>query len=189
MAQIPEDTDTTVTMDSRPPRALLKNLTTGEEYPFLFNPETLEETIEAKYTRKEIVGLGYERLSYKNTTNDVIPIELYLSQLAQDKIAGRAGSEPYIATGHKRWLQSLVYPRSDNDYGYAGPPDVLFLWPRMIALVGRILKVRFRHQAFSNNTLATTRLVASLSFEERLESQRLMEDVMRVGSLVVEGDI
>lgn len=171
--------------DARPPRAMIVNLATQEEYPFLFNPQTLDEKFEAKYNRIEVQGLGYERLSYKNTSNNVIPIELYLSQLAQDKIAGQAGSRPFVATSQKKFLQSLVYPTENQDYGYAGPPQVLFVWPRMVRMVGRVTRLSFMSRSFSPRTLAATQLVATIEFEEDVERRRVMEDVQRLGSLVV----
>ena len=170
-------------LDARPPRVSLVNLTTGDEFDFLFNPQTFDESFEAKFDRTVVNGLSHERLSYKNTSNDVIPLELYMSQLAQDTIAGRAGSRPYVATDRKRWLQSLVYPAEDPDYGYGGPPQVLFIWPRMVRIVGRVTKVEFLHKAFSPRTLATTQLVARLTIEEDVARRRLMGEVLRIGSL------
>jgi hypothetical protein len=177
-------------LDARPPRASLINLATGDEFEFLFNPQTFDEKVEAKFNRIVVNGLSHERLSYTNTSNDVIPIELYMSQLAQDVIAGEAGSRPYIATDRKRWLQSLVYPAEDSDYGYVGPPNVLFIWPRMVRIIGRVTKVEFMHKAFSPRTLATTQLVARLTIEEDVTQRRLMEEVLRIGSLAasVEGE-
>lgn len=177
-------------LDARPPRVSLINLATGDEFEFLFNPQTFDEKFEAKFNRAVINGLSHERLSYINTSNNVIPLELYMSQLAQDVIAGEAGSRPYIATDRKRWLQSLVYPTEDSDYGYAGPPTVLFIWPRMVRILGRVTKVEFLHKAFSPRTLATTQLVARIEIEEDLTQRRLMEEVLRIGSLAasVEGE-
>jgi hypothetical protein len=172
--------------DVRPPRASLVNLATQDEYEFLFNPETLEETIEADYNRTEVIGLSHKRLGYKNTGNETIPIELYLSQLMQDVLAGRGGSRPYVATEQKRWLQSLVYPVESQDFSFVGPPQVLFIWPRVVRMKGKITKVSFLHKAFSPRTLATTQLVARLQFEEDVEQRRLMDDVLRLGSETVE---
>lgn len=186
---IAQSSSALASIDTRPPRASLMNLATGAEYQFLFNPQTLEERIEAEYNRQEIIGLSHKRLMYKGTSNNVIPLELYLSQLAQDKIAGQGGSRPYVSTEQKQWLQSLAYPRESQDYGYAGPPQVLFIWPRMVRMIGRITKVGFLHRSFSVRTLAATQIVANLEFEEDVERRRLMEDVLRLGSLVVEENL
>lgn len=176
---------TLASLDARPPRASLHNLTTGDEYEFQFNPQAFDEKWEAKYNRIQINGLSHERLSYKNTSNDVIPLELYLSQLAQDTQSGEGGSRPCVATEQKRWLQSLVFPAESPDYGYVGPPRILFIWPRMVRLIGRIIRVSFLHRAFSNRTLVTTQIVARLEFEEDVAQRRLMDEVLRVGSLAV----
>lgn len=177
-------------LSARPPRASLVNMATGDSFEFLFNPDSFDEKFEAKFNRTTINGLSHERLSYINTTNDVIPIELYMSQLAQDTIAGEGGSRPYVGTQRKRWLQSLVYPTEDSDYGYTGPPSVLFIWPRMVRIIGRVTRVEFFHQAFSPRTLATTQLLARVTIEEDVARRRLMDEVLRIGSLAapVEGE-
>lgn len=175
-------------LDARPPPASLVNLTTQEEYEFQFNPQSLDETVEAKYDRANIIGLSHERLSYKNTTNNVIPLELYLSQLVQDRWGNRPGSEPTILA-QKAWLQSLVYPASSQDFGYVGPPQVLLVWPGVIRTVGRVTKANFLHRAFSNRNLHSIQIVAKLEFEEDLEYRRLMEEVQLNGSIVVEEGI
>jgi hypothetical protein len=184
-----ESSDAMGATSVRPPRAMLVNLDTQEEYEFLFNPQTLDEKLEAKYNRIEIQGLSHERLSYKNTSNNIIPIELYLSQLSQDVIAGVGGSRPYIATAQKKFLQSLVYPTDNQDYGFVGPPKVLFVWPRMVRMIGRITRVSFMSRSFSPRTLAATQIVATLEFEEDVELRRSMEDVLRLGSLVTEENL
>lgn len=169
-------------IDSAPPKAALVNLHTNEEHLFQFNPQTFEETIEAKYNRSQVNGLSHERLGYKNTGNDVIPIELYLSQFLQDQMVKQANSAPTLLE-RKAWLQSLLYPASNEDYGYAGPPQVLFIWPGVLRLVGKVMKISFLHREFSNRTLKTIRLVAKLTFEEEVPERRLMEDVQLNGSL------
>lgn len=168
--------------DSRPPRVSMVNLATGDEFEFLFNPQTFDEKLEAKFNRTVVNGLSHERLSYINTSNNVIPLELYMSQMAQDHLTGRAGSRPYIATEAKRWLQSLVYPVEDQDYGYTGPPQVLFVWPTMARLIGRVTKVEFTHRAFSPRTLAAHQMICKLSVEEDVARRRLMDEVLRIGS-------
>jgi hypothetical protein len=167
----------------RPPRALLKNLATGEEMPFLFNPQTLTEALEAKYNRIVSPGNSHERLQYTNTGNTTIPLELFMSQLAQDVIQGRADSRPRVPTERKPFLQALAYPASNRDYSYQGPPRVLFIWPHMFRMVGRITRLEFMHREFANRTLATTVMVAQLTFEEDLDFRLLMEDVQRIGGI------
>lgn len=186
--ELSENSGAMSSINSRPPRASLVNMTTNEEYQFLFNPQTIEEKIEAKYNRAQIIGLSHERLSFKNTTNNVVPIELYISQLAQDLIAQQGDSSPPIMQ-QKAWLQSLVYPASSQDFSFVGPPRVLFIWPRVARMIGRVTKVSFLHREFSNRTLGTIKMVARLEFEEDVEQMRLMEDVQLMGSLTVDEDV
>jgi len=174
-----------VVLDADPPKASLVNLATNEEHEFQFNPQIMQETIEAKYNRTLINGLSHERLSYKNTSNNVIPIELYMSQLLQDKQTNIANSSPTILQ-RKAWLQSLIYPVSNEDFGYTGPPQVLFIWPKVARLIGKVMRVSFLHREFSNRNLSTIRLVAKLRFEHDISRRLLMEDVQINGSLSVE---
>ena len=174
-------------LSARPPRASLVNLATNEEYQFLFNPETLDEKIEAKYSSQKILGLSHERLSYQNTTNNEIPLELYLSQLAQDVIANQGDSSPPISQ-QKAWLQSLVYP-VESESGIVGPPQVLFVWPRIARMICRVKSVEFSHTVFSNRTLASVRITAKVTLVEDVESRRLMADVQLDGDVVASEDL
>lgn len=166
----------------RPPRAALVNLATNETLRFLFNPQTFEEKIEPIYAKQAPVGLSHQRLQYTGTQNNIIPIELYLSQLHQDALTGTAGSTPTILE-QKAWLQSLCYPAEISDVGYGGPPRVLFVWPQVIRLQGRIKSASFLHREFSNRSLATIQMVAKLEFEEDADSRKTMEDVKVSGTV------
>jgi hypothetical protein len=175
-------------LGARPPRASLVNLATDEQYDFMFNPQTWKESVQAKYNRLQINGLSHERLGYKNTTNDLIPLELYLSQLAQDQMAGQGDSSPPIGQ-QKAWLQSLCYPVASQDYGYVGPPQVLFIWPHEARMICKVLNASFLHRTFSNRSLASVQIVATLTLEEDVQRRRLMEEVQLMGSITVEEDL
>lgn len=165
-----------------PPKGMLVNLKTNERFRFQFNPETLQETIAAKFNRIDIPGLSYQRLQFTGTQNETIPIELFMSQLGQDGETLQAGTRPYIATDRKRFLQSLLYPAQSEDFGFQGSPRVLFIYPRTISLIGRVTRIQLTHRQSSANTLATTILVARLDFEEDADMSRTMEDVREYGA-------
>jgi hypothetical protein len=169
-------------LNIRPPRGSIRNLVNGEEQDFQFNPQTLEETVEAKYSRAQVHGLSHERMGYTNTGNLKIPIELFISTIAQDLLGQQASSQPSIRT-RKAWLQSLAYPASSPDFGLSGTPRILIIWPNVLTLRGRVTKVSFLHRTFSNVDLKTTVGVAKLDFEEDRDDRILMDEVASIGSL------
>lgn len=170
-------------VDGRPPRGMLKNLDNGEEHEFLFNPESISEKVSTKWNRHNVVGLSHEVLSYKNTANVVLNIELFMSQLAQDELSGSAGSHPLVATERRAFLYSLMYPMEDEDYDYRGAPRVLFIWPTMFRMKCIVADLDFTHREFSQKTLATTQLVAKVTLEGELDSRLLSSTVARIHTL------
>ena len=167
----------------RPPRGMFKNLTNGEEFEFLFNPESISEKVSSKWNKHAVVGMSHEVLSYKNTSNVVLNIELYMSQMAQDEIAGTAASRPLVATERRAFLYSLMYPADSEDYDFQGPPRVLFIWPTMFRMKCIIVDLDFTHREFSNKTLATTQLIAKLTLEGELDARLLSSVVARIHTL------
>lgn len=168
---------------TRPPRGLLKNLETGEEQEFLFNPENISEKASSKWNKHGVVGLSHEVLSYKNTSNVIVSIDLFMSQYAQDEYAGKAASKPYIATERRAFLYALLYPADSEDFDFRGPPRVLFIWPRIFRMKCVLTGLDITHREFSFNTLATTQLVAKLTLEGELERRLLSSTVARFHTL------
>jgi hypothetical protein len=162
-----------------PPKGRLINLQTNEEQVFQFNPTRFVETIAPRYTRISPPGLGHDRLAYENTSSNSIPLDLFMDQLGQDLESGTGGSRPFIPLTRKKFLQALLYPVTRS----TPPPQLLFIWPRMISIVGRIVgPAQFQHQEFASTTGATTRLVVKINIEEDREIGLLMEEVRRQGS-------
>lgn len=177
---------------ANPPRGMLVNLSTNERLRLPFNPSYLEETIQANYARLAVPGLSHQRLSYSGTSNKTIPLELFLSQLGIDARRGEAGSPPYVDTTIKNFLESLVYPAGGPDGvdgGTHGTPRVLFIWPRMLSMVARVVRMQFLHRSFSVNTGATTVLVAKLTLEEDRDTRLLMTDVRERGGQHYQGGV
>jgi len=162
-----------------PPKARVINLETNEEQKFQYNPTKFVETIATRYTRTNPPGLGHQRLSYEGTNNNTIPIELFMSQMGQDLDSGVAGSRPFIPLTRKKFFQALLYPVS---YG-TPPPQILFIWPGMVSIVGRIVgPAQFSHQRFTSVTGVTTELLVKFVVEEDRDVGLLMEQVRRQGS-------
>lgn len=163
-----------------PPRCSIVNVVTSERFDFQFNPTSLEEARQVAYSRAETSGLSHQRMFYKNTGNREIPVEIFMSQIAQDSdgLRGQASFE-----GKKRFLESLIYPVGDlGSPSFQGPPRILFVWPCVISIVGRVTNLKFMHRSFSPRTGATTMLVANMTIEEDRDTMLRMETVRRGGS-------
>jgi hypothetical protein len=161
-----------------PPRGTLMNLENQEIFEFQFNPTTLEESIRVRYSRINVPGLSHQRLQYDGTANMTIPLELFMSQLAQDLQQNAQGTTPHVAGSRKKFLQALAYPIAIGQ----APPQVLFIWPRMVSIVAVVTRITFQHKRFSSRTAATTELIARLDLEEDRDMAIRMEEIRRQGS-------
>jgi hypothetical protein len=162
-----------------PPRCFLINLSNNDRWEAPFNPTSLEESLRVNFRRIQVPGLSHERLQFQNTGNKTIPLEFFLSQMAQDE---KFGTELDGILSDKAWLESLCYPAADLDFGYSGSPRVLFVWPSVIRLVGRIMSFETMHRTFAVGSMTTTLLVARLDFEEDRDMRILMNEVREIGA-------
>jgi Contractile injection system tube protein len=166
-------------LNQQPPKCFLINLVNNDRWEAPFNPQSLEESLRVNYRRIQVPGLSHERLQYRNTGNKTIPLEFFISQMAQD---AQFGTELDNILADKAWLESLAYPAADIDFGYVGTPRVLFVWPTVIRLVGRITSFSTMHRQFQVESLTTTMLVARLDFEEDRDMRILMNEVKEHGA-------
>lgn len=166
-------------LDQEPPKVFLVNLETNERWDAMFNPTTLEESLEVKFNRLSIQGLSHERLQYTNTGNKTVPLEFFLSQTYIDQ---RFGANTFDIFEDKAFLESLGYPAADIDFSYQGTPRVLFVWPGVLRMVGRIVgEISFLNRTFNTNDGKVTVLVANLDFEEDRDFRILMDEVREHG--------
>lgn len=189
-----------------PPKGALVNLETVERLDFLFNPETFTEKIGANYARHVIPGLGGQILQYINTTNETIPLVIYMSDTVameqersfrkrwhEEMSDGRGGGPPPLPAeldilalkigAAKNFLQSLLYPVRTTSGGWKAPPRVLFIWPNVIRLTCVVTSINFNHQRFSISSLMTTALTVELTLEELRTTQKFSDEVRRKGTL------
>ena len=66
--------------------------------------------------------------------------------------------------GPARFLRSLMW--NDPGRGMPQPPLVIFEWPGIVKLIGRIERLRLSYRQFEQETLQGTVLVANLLFRE-----------------------
>lgn len=161
------------------PKATLMNTTTQERWEAPFNPSSFELQLRVNYKRTQSPGLSHERLSYQNTGNNVIPLEFFVSQINTDQTMGSDFADALL--DDQKFLQSLCYPESDIDYGYIGPPRVLFIWPNVITMIGRITQLNIMNRSFRSSDLTPIVMAAKLNFEEDLDERILSGDVRNNG--------
>jgi hypothetical protein len=167
---------------NNPPKAVLVNLETSEQFEFQFNPETFTESFGVNYAKHVVPGLGYQILQYIGTSNNVIPLALYLSDLAAVS-AGKAPSLDMNTNEAKKFLQSLCYPVRGPSGGWAAPPLCMFVWPKVVRFTCVVTELKFTHQRFFGDTLGVMALTAELTLEEIVPLQRYSEDVRQKGSV------
>jgi len=177
--------------EERPPRVSLVNLADESQFEFLVNPSTLKESIQAEYSRASALGLSHQPMQYKHTKNMRIPIRLYHSEAMQNRYLrplpeALGGSRtPNTIMAKRSWLLSLLFPRSHSDFGHTDPPDVLFIWPSLYRLKGRVVGYSATHESFRNDNMRPDRFVATLNFESQLDQVRTMQEVQNDGTLWV----
>ncbi len=162
-----------VELTAPPARASLGDLRTGETIAVFANPEELDAMLAVNYVRQGVQGLSHEPLQYKNTGNQRINLALYCCDL----------EEPERIDDFERFLLSLCYaPESPGEIPFAGPPDVLLLWPQLISMRMRVVSLNFKFVMFASDGGAL-RYSAELELEEirtvRLTSQEVRRNGFR----------
>lgn len=190
-----------------PEKGGLKNIESGEQFIFQFNPPEVVESISVNYARHQVPGLGHQILHYINTNNNQIALEVYFSKIAEsptDPSGDPPGIDPnpYDVMNAKRFLQSCLYPLKSQSGGWLAPPTLIFSWPNVIRIGCVAISAVFNHQRFSLESGETIALMCELTLEEvslpvadglpmfeRLAqppiNQRFSDFVRRQGSLVM----
>lgn len=165
--------------DRRPPKAILVNVSTGEEMEVLFNPTQLGEKVSVNYNRLTVPGLSHQVLQYQSTGNTTLSsIEFYLDKY----VASRNEDDPDILD-FKRFLQALtVPPAGAEDILGGAPPRVLVIWPaELFTLECVITDVEFEYRQFSVDTELMV-YAARATFEEIRDMRMTSEELRELGS-------
>jgi len=172
-----------------PPKGAIANLESAETFEFEFNPPEFTESISANYARHNVLGLSHQILQYLNTNNNKITLDIYLSGVAPFLDASRGLDRPetmeaaYDISRGKNFLQSLVYPTKSPYGGWRAPPELLFVWPKVVRMLCVATNVSFTHQKFSSKDLRTLSMTATITLEELVKSQRFSGTVRLNGSM------
>lgn len=171
------------TIEARVEKAFLSNLATGTTVAFLINPAQLSEAYEALYARHASPGLSHRRLHYVGNPNATITMSAVYDQLILLERAG-PGPVPRIdARGYRRFLQSLLYPRRSESLNNASPPPVLFVWPGLISMRVRVIRLNFDHVMFQSGRPLPRIYTVEIELEEEPLERIFSSDVERSGTI------
>lgn len=154
---------------AQPEKGGLKNVESGEQFVFQFNPPEILESITANYARHQVPGLGHQILHYINTNNNQISLQVYFSRIAElgsSQAGGAATGSTYDVMDAKRFLQSCMYPLKSQSGGWLAPPTLIFSWPNVIRIGCVVTALTFTHQRFALEDGETIALLADLTLEE-----------------------
>lgn len=157
-----------------PPKMTIGNMLTGQVLTAQYNPEEIEETIEANFQRLTIPGLSHQVLQFVNTGNLGVSFDLTFDS--------RMPAAPDIDFA-RSFLMALTYPtRQATSVATGGPARALFFWPGLYSLKCNVVKYKGAHKHFGSDA-SSQRRVLSVTLEEARDTRLYAEDVQRLGTL------
>lgn len=157
-------------------------------FPVLFNPEVLNEEINAQWSKLQVIGLDHEVPHYTNTRSLAYNLDFYWSEFQyflrqRTRPQGKSGSTantkaptPQNAMAFMNFLRSLCFPTRAG----LRPPTLQIVWADVFDLIGVVEKVSFSFIRFDVN-LAPIVYRATVSFLETRVTRRYSEDVAQYG--------
>lgn len=170
----------------QPARLSITNLDTGEGFFGQFNPTQWEEQVNVNWNRQSVPGLSHQPMQYGFTENFKFTLDLFLrgvtpGELNQDPIRDKTVKGLAGTLDFRRFLMSLVYPRTSSTIAGAGPPRVLIVWPNVLTMTCVATSYSVQHTRF-NMQGTTVEYVATMAFEELRESRLTSEQVRILGA-------
>lgn len=141
-----------------PPRMSITNLRSGAEVIAQFNPAELQESVAPQWARLAPQGLSHEVHHFTHTGPYEIQMELFF----------RAYSQAELDDIHRarRHLLSWAAPRRiGSELVGGGPPQLLIVWPGMLAVTCYLTELRITHNRFNSNARSVG-YTAVVVFEE-----------------------
>jgi len=118
----------------------------GLTFEAIYNPEELNEILEANWTELEVLGLSHKPQQYQNTNPHQFTFKLEFDAYADGK------NRLVDILLWRRFLLSLFYaPRGSQDVIGGSPTRFLFVWPNFIALTCVIHRAEFTHKRFNKD--------------------------------------
>lgn len=137
-----------------PVMAYLKNMETMEVGGFYVNPTELDKSVSAKWSPREILGMGNSPLNYGKTD----PITWELSLILNANLIQRKGGVTRtralaVVKDYMAFLDSLVFPVQSDFPGWVGgtPPRVRFVWPGVVTASVRVTALKHSLEMFQRS--------------------------------------
>lgn len=164
---------------AKPASVTLVNMVTTDSIEVQFNPEQLEEQLGANYAKLTVPGLSHQRSHFVHTEENAYSFDLFNHALGSGKEMG-----PDFLKGireDRRFLMALVHPWRAEGIDRGGAPKVLFIWPQLVSLPCKVLKLGFKYTLF-NKQGAPVAWTCKVSLEVHRDSFVSMEDVLNDGT-------
>ena len=161
----------------KPERMSFSNLVDATTLEAQFNPEELNETLQANWAELAVTGLSLKPQQYEGTENHGFAFRLRFAGIDSD---GNKVADIHFA---RRYLMSLFYARRGaQDIIGGSAPRFLFLWPNFISLTCVIHSLRMRHFHFGRDGLPL-HFDADVTIKEIRDVRLFGEDVLSDGTL------
>lgn len=165
--------------DERPPAMSITNLVTGETLSAQFNPEELDEKLEAQYERQKVQGHSHQPLQYSNTTNQTISFTLIFDDIADNR-------EQVAIEEARKFLLSCLYPvLTVESHVQQAPPLLHFFWPGIFSIVAKLTSLDGKHTLFKYNA-TMRRWEVKITLEEVADAKIYSSRVRTYGTLRTE---
>lgn len=157
----------------------LGNLATGDSLVMQYNPEGLNEKLEAVFNELIIQGQSHPQLQYGSTKAHTFPsVKLSFDRL----ISQGPGGLRYDTAKARRWLLSIMYSsRASKDVASGAPPRILFVWPGLISMRCHVGSLELDNWRFGLDGKPTG-FHATLEMKEVRDVRIYMEDVLASGT-------
>lgn len=163
---------------TKPPSMTLVNMVTTDSLEVQFNPEQLTEVLGANYAKLTVPGLSHQRKHFVYTEEPAYSFDLFNNSLD----SGYNGLTAMQAIrSDRRFLYSLVHPWRSDGIARGGAPRVLFIWPQLVSLPVKIMKLSFKYTQFNKNA-APCAWTCGVQLEVDRDAFVSMEDILNEGT-------
>jgi hypothetical protein len=154
---------------------VLVNVSTGESFPCLFNPNQLTEKLQVNWNRQVVPGLSHQVLQFQSTSNrQLTGVEFYLDRFFATEQPG----DPNILE-FRAFLRALTVPPAVTEGVLAtAPPRVLVVWPNVLTIECVVASIDFQYRQLAVDSSVLV-YAASVTFEEILDTRVASETLRR----------
>ena len=163
--------------DRKPLKMAITNLVTADTIRPQYNPETLDEELEAVWAKHAVPGLSHPRKHFIHTNAYTVTLTLPFNAV------GRTPEQQEANHFARRFIMAAMTPRAGSgSVATAGTPRLLFVWPGLVSITCNIAKAKFVHRTF-NWLGPSVVFTAEVTIEELRTRIITMEEVLQQGTI------